>query len=627
MNGKYLLLLLLGLTSVNSFAIDFSKPKYDENIIAGSNYTLEWEAITDATYDLYYSLDSGKTYNIIEENITGNQYVWSVPEFNISSISLLCSATVFTPPKLLYKENLNSGRVNSICYEDGGSRVLTTTFDNNIFIYSETFEQQYVFSFPTLGTVFDAKFIGKDSVLFSAGGQLYLFDISDGIEKEFAKNAFSPDENIEKVAFAKSRSEISAASYDGTFKVFDLATAAEKKSFSSAGGHEFYSLRYSMDETILAAGDKSGRVYIYNFDNDELRELPPVINPKFTWNIARAIDISKDNTEISVAYADGTFARYNAYSLEVIEEIPAHTGQIRAIEYHPHKNYLLTASMDKTFAQWEDGSSLHDAIDCSQTIVDAGYSETGDTIAISTYQGEIQFWSNFDRSVDTAKTAFNLKYLLEISLPEYTVSLNDRIAITPQLSYTHKNQQPLEAIDSLVIYYNFPAKSLYPIQDLNIERQSDSFTFVQTMSLDALSESHHIVIYNALARKASLEIDSVLTGNSMLQVKINGGSVEVLDDCLYDFSTSLNVGKAQLSASPNPAQDLVSIDCKLPENQVHDYILYDIRGQAVPGLSGKIDYLTADKKINISKLSNGLYTFEIISKSGHKYNTQILIQK
>jgi WD40 repeat protein len=624
---KNIAVLFLVLASTKLLAIDFITPQAGETIIAGTTYKLTWEAKPGSSYSIFYSENGGENYTPIAENVTTNEYDWQVPELNELNIKLLCVANYFEEPQLLYSEDLQSGRVNSISYSEDGKQILITTFDNNIYVYSPTFSRVQVFPFPTLETIFDADFIGLGTIIFSAGGRIYSFQLMDGIPHEIAAGNFDINENIEKLEYGTSRLEIAAASYDGSFKVIDYLTGVAKKSFNSVDGHEFYSLKYSIDEKYIAAGDKAGRVYIYDFDNDLLSTIEPKVNPNITWNIARAIDFSSDNSEIVVAYADGSFSVYDRSSHAEIRSIDAHTSQIRAIEYHPIDQHIFAASMDMTFSQWESTKSLHVPSYTGQSNIDADYSQTGDTIAISTYQGSIQFWKNFVSDIDTAETEFNLKYKLKIYYDDYTVGYDTKLSITPKIEYNHQNQIPLQGIDAAKIYVRMPSRMLYPLSKITIERMGERFAFTETIGKAAKDENVFLALYNPSTYIDTLFVDSVSYSGANLEIELLNGSIITQDNCLLHPTKMYYAGETELKIYPNPADNFIKISCKLPENTLHEYFVYDIDGSQLPAMNGEIEHDAKDKEINISKLSSGLYTFEIVSESGKKYYARFFIIK
>ncbi len=617
--------LIFFLLSFKSYAIDFIRPADNEEIAAASNYTLEWESVQGASYSIFYSEDQGKTFIPIADNLTQNTYEWLVPELLSPDITLYCEAHIFLPPQLLYTEDLLGGRINSVSYDASGKRVVISNINNDIIVFDDNFSKIASYSMPELGTLFDSQFIRKDSILFSAGDKLYTLDLHSGSYFEFASGYFQPGSNIEKALFNEIRNEVAAASYDGSVRIFDLATETEKLSFSSVDGHEFYSLTYSDDATMLAAGDRAGRVYIHNFNTTELKVIEPK-SSNIVWNIARAIDIDGGNSRILVAYADGSNTVYDMSDLTVLESVNGHSGQIRAAEYHPKEDFYLTASMDKTFIQWYNQNFIHNPVETNLIVSDACYSETGDTIAIVSYEGVVQFWENFVRSRDTANANFRLKYDLIISFEDYKVEINDKLQIAPEIKFNYANKFLLDG-DSLTITVDFPSKSLWPTQDLNMERVNDRFIFTQNFNNHSFDGLNYLVLYNSEERKASLKIKDATIMNELIRLTTEDGSIEIADECLYDFSETQLADRAEVIITPFPASETISISCKLPENQVHRYRILDLSGRNIAGLEGIIDCETENKEINISKISNGLYTFEIISKTGKKYHKQILIQK
>jgi ketosteroid isomerase-like protein len=55
-------------------------PEEGEMICSGSNYTVQWEAHPQAVkFDLYFSMNNGITWHLIERDIPGTSYDWGVP--------------------------------------------------------------------------------------------------------------------------------------------------------------------------------------------------------------------------------------------------------------------------------------------------------------------------------------------------------------------------------------------------------------------------------------------------------------------------------------------------------------------------------------------------------------------
>lgn len=626
MNVLHLLLLLFILASVESYAIDFISPKQSEDLVAGKVYSLEWEPVTGATYSLYYSEDEGSTLVPIVTNLPQNNYIWTIPELNSSKIDLYCEAYVFYPPELITEKDLETGRIISISYDKSFNRLIVSTASNQLFVLDTDLQNIDEYLISDVGNMFDSDFVREDSLLFTAGDRLYIYDMNDDTYDEFASGAFQLGFNIQQAVFNEERNEIVAASYDGSVRVFDLVTGNEKISFVSDDNLQFYSLSYSDDSRYLAAGDRAGRVYIYDLENNSQKKIPPK-SSNVVWNVARAIDINHNNQRIVVAYIDGSFAEYNMSDLSVISSMNFHTGQLRAAEYLPNEDIFMLASMDKTFTHWEDAGQVHEAADTKITLSDACYSESGDTIALASFEGKVQLWKNFVRDRDTAETSFNLKYEIKVALGDYKAKLNERLEIAPQIEYNYTNKAPLEAVERFEIDFDFPAKSLWPVQDIDEDRRGSRFFFSEIFSADNIPSAIYVVLYNSDERKASLKIDEVIVDNDMLLVTSEDGSIEIADECLYDFSDSKILGKAEIVISPLPASEVITVNCKLPESHTHSYRIYSASGSLVANMGGEINYETSNKKINISNLSNGLYTFEIISKSGQKYSRKILIQK
>jgi hypothetical protein len=63
-------------------AIAIISPTAGDKIQAGSSFPITWQATQDSTsFALSYSTDSGITWKLIAEGLTGSHFLWTVPSF------------------------------------------------------------------------------------------------------------------------------------------------------------------------------------------------------------------------------------------------------------------------------------------------------------------------------------------------------------------------------------------------------------------------------------------------------------------------------------------------------------------------------------------------------------------
>jgi len=102
---------------------------------------------------------------------------------------------------------------------------------------------------------------------------------------------------------------------------------------------------------------------------------------------------------------------------------------------------------------------------------------------------------------------------------------------------------------------------------------------------------------------------------------INYYRLKMIDiDKSFAYSRIVEVNKpSQLKIYPNPVTNLLTIDDG-GKKEIRAVKIYDLRGQVVKTVILKED------KVDLSKVSPGLYTLKVIEKSGKEINSKIVVQ-
>jgi hypothetical protein len=91
----------------------------------------------------------------------------------------------------------------------------------------------------------------------------------------------------------------------------------------------------------------------------------------------------------------------------------------------------------------------------------------------------------------------------------------------------------------------------------------------------------------------------------------------------YTGVTDLAGSRASIEVYPNPAQNVVNVDLSGMQHVNGTIQLMDIMGRVL--YIAKCD--EAHKEINVSRLSNGVYTIQFVDDAGNKLQTKLLINK
>jgi WD40 repeat protein len=120
-----------------------------------------------------------------------------------------------------------------------------------------------------------------------------------------------------------------------------------------------YSLAFSPDDSLLAAGDRSGTLYGWRasaFDQNAQPEpltFEPGSDPpaSLAWSLA----FSSNGALLGGAFGDGSLRLWDAQTTSLLAVHPAHTRAATALIFHPTGRWLATSGLDARLVLWGVG--------------------------------------------------------------------------------------------------------------------------------------------------------------------------------------------------------------------------------------------------------------------------------
>lgn len=116
-----------------------------------------------------------------------------------------------------------------------------------------------------------------------------------------------------------------------------------------------WSIDYSPDETMLAAGDELGYVKIWNPETgDEISSV------KAHENAVYSLAFSPDGRSLLTGSVDGLAKLWNVATMQQQHSLSGHTSQVRAVAYSPRGDLVATSGVEQTVKLWDpaDGKLL-----------------------------------------------------------------------------------------------------------------------------------------------------------------------------------------------------------------------------------------------------------------------------
>lgn len=165
---------------------------------------------------------------------------------------------------------------------------------------------------------------------------------------------------VKQLAFSRKKQVVFSASLDGTVRAFDLIRYRNFRTFTSPSPEQFNTIAVDTSgEIVCAAALDSFQIYIWSVQTGKLLDI-----------------------------------------------LSGHEAPISSLAFSPATGQLVSGSWDKTVRIWDifarDSSS--ESIEHSSEVLAVAFSPNGETVASTTLNGDINFWS-----MDTSKEVGNIQ--------------------------------------------------------------------------------------------------------------------------------------------------------------------------------------------------------------------------
>jgi WD40 repeat protein/DNA-binding SARP family transcriptional activator len=145
-------------------------------------------------------------------------------------------------------------------------------------------------------------------------------------------------------AFSADGTKLVTSSYDGTLRIWDLASGTEEASLDI--GIDAFGLGFSADDRYLLAGTRSS---IRVWDATDLEELDPLEGHE-DW--IQALAFGRDGMVASVSF-DGTTRIWDIEARRELARMRGHSGPVVGVAFSPDGTTVATSGMDGTTKLWD----------------------------------------------------------------------------------------------------------------------------------------------------------------------------------------------------------------------------------------------------------------------------------
>lgn len=247
----------------------FTSPNNEDTLYYDTQVKLSWENKKNQKVKLLFSIDRGKTWNLLGRDLSENEILWNVPKFQSDKIMLRLVAIDNEDVELIRKiENAHSNEIRCLDISDDGKYLLSSSRDSKIKIWS--LEKNEVFDSLTSFTsenFFNAYFY-NNQVIATLDSTLLLWNRESGKAEVLAKNLIN--NAIRCCAVNPKEKVIASGSFDGRVFFINEDFQGSVSSMTLPDSAIIYSLTFSNKGDILAATTYSGHIYLIDWKKEQI---------------------------------------------------------------------------------------------------------------------------------------------------------------------------------------------------------------------------------------------------------------------------------------------------------------------------------------------------------------------
>jgi WD40 repeat protein len=601
--------------SVNILSQDVALlyPTPNTKIYPSEIIDIRWSNPNQRNVDLFYRLDNNN-WQLIAENLTTDTYSWEVPQSTSESVSFKVQYSSIRKPDLMWhKVDAHTDEVRSGMFSPSGNFLVTTSRDNFLRFWDiENREMVHEVDLSRIGTLnYGIPF--SDTKAFAAVEEyLVLVDFSGG-------NIIKKVINIGSVVMALDYTPshgglVAATSKTGKVYIFDTDFNYIKE-LSSNGSEEIYSVRFSHDGSQICMGNFNGFVDCYDYETNDLilsrsgHGTSPGLN-----SVIWSVDITADNSKVTTGGTDRTVRLWDKTSDDALQIFDSHTSHVRSIRTSPNDDLLISGSLDGNLRFYNtEGLYEFNLITTSHgsPVLSVDISTDGNYAASSGRGNDFKIWRIYKSQNYEHVVKSRIFREVSIYIPDLVVNLNENF-ILPVLSGYNE--------DDIIFQSN--------TFDLEITLEIP----VLILDVDLLPNSRGGVSYDTITTTVEFDIsrDTVLNMKALsllgptnygqirildiktesgLELKSRDGSVTIRQECPADYPRGiLVIGNAQnISASPNPAEDVVNLLIDVTEDGVYDIDIFDMSGRNIQNQIINLKHGHHQLQLDVTSLISGSY--------------------
>ena len=197
-------------------------------------------------------------------------------------------------------------------------------------------------------------------------------------------------DRVHSMAFSPDGHTLVSGSYDGTVRLWDVAT--HRQIGAPLNGHdgEVYSVAFSPDGKVVASGADDGMVRLWDVTTHRGIGVPLNGHDGEINSVA----FSPDGTILAAGGSDGTVRLWDVATRQTTIALTGHIGVVYSVAFSPDGTMLASGGADGTVQMWDvaTGQRFGYIAENSETVYSVAFSPDGKMLASGSADGTVKMW-------------------------------------------------------------------------------------------------------------------------------------------------------------------------------------------------------------------------------------------
>ncbi len=294
--------------------------------------------------------------------------------------------------------------VESIAFSPDADLLAAGHYDGTVQLWDVASGQQMGTALHA-GEVLSVAFSPDGKMLATGGydsadhGTLQLWDVGSRqpigapLQKDTFESSLAYISTVFSVAFSPDGTMLAAGEGDGVVQLWNVISRKEIGSLFAENSNEIPSLAFSPDGKFLAGGNEQGMAQLWDVATEQRIGSPLTTDNRTVASVA----FSPDGQTLATGSYDGTVQLWdvNLDDNDPIGLISAGTRPAHSVAFSPHGKILATGDYDYTARLWNAANQhqLGSPLTGRASVMSVAFSPNGKILATGDYDGTARLWN------------------------------------------------------------------------------------------------------------------------------------------------------------------------------------------------------------------------------------------